>query len=165
MPHRLRLTLSALALVSLSACGWFGGDGPDVNRGPFNPPLFPNETPALRADINEAAEDLDIPAELIHRVVLRESGHRPEARNGPYYGLMQILPATASTMGFEGNPSDLLDPEVNLRYGGAYLRGAYIVADGDMDEAIDWYASGYYYEARNRCLLVETGLRDSEIRC
>jgi soluble lytic murein transglycosylase-like protein len=165
MTPSVRLPLSALALCGLSACGLFGGDDPEVNRGPFNPPLYPNETPALRADINAAAEELDIPAELIHRVILRESDHRPEARNGPYYGLMQILPATASTMGFDGSPSDLLDPEVNLRYAGAYLRGAYIVADGDMDEAISWYANGYYYEARNRCLLVETGLRDSELRC
>jgi soluble lytic murein transglycosylase-like protein len=87
------------------------------------------------------------------------------ARNGPYYGLMQILPETASTMGFSGEPSDLLDAETNLLYAGAYLRGAYIVADGDLDEAVQWYASGYYYEARNRCLLVETGLRDEELRC
>jgi soluble lytic murein transglycosylase-like protein len=160
-----RLAVTAAALSFLSACGLFRGDGGDVSRGPYNPPLYPNETPALREDINNAAEYHDIPAELIHRVILRESDHRPEARNGPYYGLMQVLPATASTMGFDGHPSELLDPEVNLRYAGAYLRGAYIVADGDMDEAIQWYASGYYYEARNRCLLVETGLRDSEVRC
>jgi soluble lytic murein transglycosylase-like protein len=165
MFRRSNCLLSALLLTSLSGCGLFGGDDAAVNRGPFNPPLYPNETPELREDINEAAVELGIPAELIHRVILRESDHRPEARNGPYYGLMQVLPATASTMGFDGHPSELLDPEVNLEYAGAYLRGAWIVAEGDMDEAITWYASGYYYEARNRCLLVETGLRDSEVRC
>ncbi len=151
-------------MSAVSACGWFGGDE-QVTSGPFNPPLFPNESPELRADINQAAADLDIPAELIHRIIQRESGYNPTARNGPYYGLMQILPATAATMGFEGAPSDLLNAETNLRYAGAYLRGAWIVSDGDIDEAVQWYASGYYYEARNRCLLVETGLRDSEVRC
>jgi hypothetical protein len=30
---------------------------------------------------------------------------------------------------------------------------------------VKWYSQGYYYEARNRCLLVETGLRDSEVKC
>ena len=34
-----------------------------------------------------------------------------------------------------------------------------------IGQAVGWYARGYYYEARNRCLLVETGLRDSEVRC
>jgi soluble lytic murein transglycosylase-like protein len=57
----------------------------------------------------------------------------------------------------------LLDPEVNLTYAGRYLRGAWIVSDGDIDAAVGWYARGYYYEARDRCLLVETGLKDREI--
>jgi soluble lytic murein transglycosylase-like protein len=152
-------TLAALAL--LAACGRGGNE---ASRGPYNPPLFPGETPEIRADINEAAAYLDIPAELIHRVIQRESDYNPNARNGPYFGLMQILPQTARTMGFTGSASDLLDPEVNLRYGGAYLRGAYIVSDGDQVQAIRWYANGYYYEARDRCLLIETGLNDNETR-
>jgi soluble lytic murein transglycosylase-like protein len=122
-------------------------------------------TPQMMALVEEYADYHDIPEELLHRVIQRESGYNANARNGPYYGLMQILPATASTMGFDGEPSELLDAETNLLYAGAYLRGAYIVADGDIDEAVGWYASGYYYEARNRCLLVETGLRDEELRC
>ncbi|MEM8882232.1 MAG: lytic transglycosylase domain-containing protein, partial [Pseudomonadota bacterium] len=28
-----------------------------------------------------------------------------------------------------------------------------------------WYARGYYFEARDRCMLVETGLLDREIGC
>ena len=35
---------------------------------------------------------------------------------------------------------------------------------GDEAEAVKWYARGYYFEARDRCLLVETGLADRE-RC
>ena len=62
-------------------------------------------------------------------------------------------------MGFRGQPSDLLDAETNLKYAGKYLRGAYLVANGDPDRAIQWYARGYYYEAKRQGLLVETGLR------
>ncbi len=101
----------------------------------------------------------DIPPDLIHRVVQRESGYNPAARNGPYYGLMQILPQTAATMGFRGDPSDLLDADTNLRYGAKYLRGAWLVSDGSRDKAVMWYAKGYYYEAKRKGLLEETGLR------
>ena len=95
----------------------------------------------------------------MHRVVQRESMYRPSARNGPYWGLMQILPQTARTMGFRGPPSDLLSAEINLTYAVKYLRGAWLVSDGDEAMAVQWYARGYYYEAKRRGLLKETGLR------
>lgn len=118
----------------------------------------------MRALIQQYAVIHEIPESLLHRVIQRESDYRADARNGPYYGLMQILPETARTMGFRGAPSDLLDAEVNLRYAGRYLRGAWIVADGDEASAVQWYARGYYYEARDRCLLIVTGLAARE-RC
>ncbi len=92
-------------------------------------------------------------------MIQRESDYNPGARNGPYYGLMQILPQTARTMGFRGAPQELLNPAVNLRYAGRYLRGAWIVAGGDEAEAVAWYARGYYYEAKRLGLLEATGLR------
>lgn len=120
--------------------------------------LYPNETPELRSLIVEAAQENEVPVSLVQRVVIRESTHRPEARNGPYFGLMQILPATARSMGFRGHPTDLLDAETNLRYAVRYLRGAWLVSDGDEAEAVMWYARGYYYEAKRRGLLDETGV-------
>lgn len=149
----------ALAL-GLGACGSPSGPSEDAYSGA---PLFPNETPELRALINRYAAVHEIPAELLHRVIQRESDYRPEARNGPYWGMMQILPQTAATMGHDGPPSELLDPEVTLIYAGRYLRGAWLVSGGDIEEAIMWYARGYYYEARDNCLLIETGLLDREI--
>ena len=77
--------------------------------------------------------------------------------------MMQILPETARGMGFQGANNELLDAETNLTWAVKYLRGAWLVSDGDMDRAVMWYARGYYYEARDRCLLVETGLLDREI--
>ena len=125
----------------------------------YNPPLHPNETLALREAINRWADHYDLPRALVHRLAIRESTHNPAARNGPYWGLFQILPQTARTMGFRGKDSDLLDPEVNLQYALKYLKGAYVVAGGNQDAAIRWYASGYYYEAKRQGKLVETGLR------
>lgn len=142
-----------IAGVLLAACG--RRDGRD--EAPRD--LFPGETPELRALINHYSAEYQVPAALIHRVVQRESNYNAAARNGPYYGLMQILPQTAQTMGHRGPANELLDPDVNLRYAVKYLRGAWLLSDGSFDVAVKWYASGYYYEAKRRGMLVETGLR------
>ena len=148
--------------LALSACG---APSPDVTR--TTPPLYPGETPEIRALVNKYADHYDVPSSLIHRVIQRESDYRAEARNGPYYGMMQILPATARGMGFQGEPHHLLNAYTNLRWAVKYLRGAWLLSDGDEATAVGWYARGYYYEARDRCMLVETGLLDREInrRC
>ena len=122
-------------------------------------PLHPNETPELRSLINEYAELYDLPRTLLHRVIIRESTHRPWARNGPYYGLMQILPATARSMGFRGQATDLLDAETNLKYAGKYLRGAWMLANGDEARAVQLYARGYWDVAKAAGMLEETGLK------
>ncbi|MFN3970928.1 MAG: transglycosylase SLT domain-containing protein [Gemmobacter sp.] len=150
----IRRRLLFTALAALAACGR-GASQPDR----FDPPLYPNETPDLRALINRHADLNEVPRSLVHRVIIRESRHRPGARNGPYWGLMQILPQTARTMGFQGRPEELLDAETNLRYAVRYLRGAWLLADGSHDRAMMWYARGYYFEARRRGMLAETGLR------
>ncbi|WP_406735630.1 transglycosylase SLT domain-containing protein [Thioclava sp. GXIMD4215] len=142
-----------LGLFALSACG----ATPKAPQQQMN--LRPNETPQLRKMINQYADHYEIPRTLMHRVITRESGYRPDARNGSYYGLMQISPQTAGAMGFRGKPSGLLDPETNLKYAGKYLRGAWMCADGSSDKAVYWYSRGYYYEAKRRGILTETGLR------
>jgi soluble lytic murein transglycosylase-like protein len=157
------LTIALAACLLLSACGG-GMRNDDARRGAQRAAeLYPGETPEMRALVQRYSEVHNIPEALLHRVIQRESDYRPTARNGPYWGLMQILPQTARTMGFSGKPEDLLDPEVNLTYAGRYLRGAWLVADGDIDKAVGWYARGYYFEARDRCMLVETGLKEREI--
>ncbi|WP_226689734.1 lytic transglycosylase domain-containing protein [Ruegeria arenilitoris] len=155
MRFLMRYTVILAALI-LTACG--NEPAEPLTR------LYPGETPELRVMINETADANGVPRSLVHRVIQRESDYRPNARNGPYYGLMQILPATARQMGFRGQPSDLLDAQTNLTYAVRYLRGAWMVSDGNEPEAVMWYARGYYYEARNKCMLVDTGLRDTEVR-
>lgn len=156
LPRRKTLLLLCSAAL-VPSCG--AARKPSTRQATVEPPLYPNETPELRALINKYADLYELPRPLIHKLAIRESTHRPGARNGPYYGLLQILPETARTMGHRGPPSELLDAETNLKYAGKYLRGAWLLSDGDIDTAIGWYARGYYYEAKRRGMLVETGLR------
>ena len=156
MSHTTRRAfLAVLVATAVSACSASSTPAP----APTGPPLYPNETPQLRQKINKWADFYDVPRPLVHRLAIRESTHRPGARNGPYYGLLQILPATARSMGFQGSPKDLLDADTNLKYAVKYLRGAWLLADGDHGTAVKWYSRGYYYEAKRRGMLVETGLR------
>ena len=130
LSRRSLMALTAGAL--LAACS--RKEAPQTTRTDLNP----GETPELRKMIKNSAAEHQIPESLLHRVIQRESGYNPGARNGPYYGLMQIMPQTAQTMGYQGAPEGLLDPETNLRYAGRYLRGAWLVAEGDPDAAMGW---------------------------
>lgn len=121
--------------------------------------LYPGETAQMRKKVDYWARRHAIPPSLLHKIIQRESDYRADARNGPYYGLMQVLPQTARTMGYRGAPAGLLDPDTNLEFAGRYLRGAWLVSDGNEETAIRWYSRGYYYEAKRRGLLKETGLR------
>ena len=71
---------------------------------------------------------------------------------------MQIRHETARGMGYKGTAQGLLDAETNLKYAVKYLRGAYMVADGNHDLAVRFYARGYYYDAKRKGMLDETGL-------
>lgn len=150
-----RTAFLLMCAAATSACS----NTPTAPSAVVGRPLYPNETPELRVKINRWADHYDLPRSLVHKLAIRESTHNPKARNGPYYGLLQILPATARTMGFRGQPSDLLDADTNLEFALKYLRGAWLLSDGDHATAISWYARGYYYEAKRRGMLVETGLR------
>ncbi|MDR5651155.1 lytic transglycosylase domain-containing protein [Ruixingdingia sedimenti] len=156
-PMSRRTVLAMLASTAfLVACG----DRPaDRRRADDDLPAVAPGGRALHDMIDRAATDHGVPAKLVHRVVQRESRYNPGARNGPYYGLMQISAETARVMGYRGRPEGLLDARTNLHYGVKYLRGAWLVADRNHDRAVMWYARGYYYEAKRKGLLRETGLK------
>lgn len=118
-----------------------------------------SERGSLDGLISHYSSEYKVPEALVRRVIVRESGYNPAARNGPYYGLMQISNATARGMGFSGEASGLLDAETNLRYAVRYLAGAYVTAGGNHDRAVQLYASGYYYDAKRLGLLEKAGLR------
>ena len=106
----------------------------------------------------------EVPETLVRRVVKRESNFRPSAYNKGHWGLMQIKHATARGMGYKGNAEGLLDADTNLRYAVKYLRGAYMVAGGDHDQTVRFYARGYYYDAKRAGMLEATGLGRDRVR-
>lgn len=121
-------------------------------------PFKKSGTP-IDALITKYASLYGIPESLLHRVVKRESTYNPRAFNRGHYGLMQIKYSTAKSMGYEGPAEGLFDAETNIKYAGKYLRGAWMVADDKNDGAVRLYAAGYYYHAKRKGLLDETGLR------
>jgi soluble lytic murein transglycosylase-like protein len=100
---------------------------------------------ALDALIARHAAANGLPDSLVHRVVTRESGYNPLARNrSGALGLMQIKYATARGVGYSGSASGLLDAETNLTYAVKYLAGAFQAAGGNANRAVALYQSGYY---------------------
>lgn len=149
---------SIAALLAMAACSQ-PAERMTLREAPATASAAGAPSAEMQAMIARHAAQNGVPVSLVHRVVRRESMYRPGARNGPYYGLMQILPQTAKTMGYQGSPNGLLDAETNLQFGVRYLRGAWLVSGGDEGKAVMWYAKGYYYEAKRQGLLEETGLR------
>jgi soluble lytic murein transglycosylase-like protein len=100
---------------------------------------------ALDAMIASHAAANGLPVELVHRVVKRESGYNPGARNpSGALGLMQIKYATARGVGYSGSASGLFDAETNLTYAVKYLAGAFQAAGGNANRAVALYQSGYH---------------------
>ena len=59
----------------------------------------------------------------------------------------------ARSMGYQGDNKGLLNAETNLKYAVKYLRGAYLVADKNHDQAVRLYARGYYFDAKRKGML------------
>ena len=118
---------------------------------------FSQTAQAQRADyeamVATHAQANGVPAELIHRVIVRESRYRPHlVGRGGTIGMMQIKLATARGMGYTGDAAGLRDPNTNLTYAVKYLAGAYRAANGDANRAVSYYAGGYYYAAKRQRL-------------
>src|ERR1700730_8409534 len=116
---------------------------------------FPHAASAQRADyeamVASHASAKGGPADLVHRVIVRESRYQPRlVGRGGTIGLMQIKLATARGLGYTGTAEGLRDPNTNLTYGVKYLAGAYRAANGDHNRAVHYYASGYYQVAKRQ---------------
>ncbi len=95
----------------------------------------------------------NVPESLVRRVIHRESRGNPRAVSAGNYGLMQIRLGTARAMGYRGGAQGLLNADTNMTYAVKYLAGAYRAAGGNHDQAVRYYASGYYYAAKRKGLL------------
>jgi soluble lytic murein transglycosylase-like protein len=98
---------------------------------------------ALQGLVEQQASANGVPASLVHRVIMRESGYNPRAAHAGNFGLMQIRLGTARAMGYGGAAAGLLDAETNMTYAVRYLAGAYRAAGGNEARALALYARGY----------------------
>jgi len=116
-------------------------------------PFAHAEGESYRAMVESHAAAEGVPAELVHRVIMRESRYNPRAVHAGNYGMMQIKLQTARGLGYTGTAQGLLDPETNLTYAVKYLAGAYRAAHGNHNRAVAYYAGGYYYAAKRQRLM------------
>lgn len=97
---------------------------------------------ALRGLVERTAAENNVPYRLANAIVTIESRYNPHVSNGGALGLMQIKPQTARGLGFRGAPASLFDPDVNVRYGMAYLALAYRDLGGNLCATVMRYQSG-----------------------
>jgi soluble lytic murein transglycosylase-like protein len=89
-----------------------------------------------------AAEN-GVPLPLAHAVVEKESGYNAKATGRGTVGLMQIKPATARGIGYDGPTDALYEPATNLQWGMKYLGGAYKLGGGDTCGTALRYQGGH----------------------
>jgi peptidoglycan lytic transglycosylase len=93
------------------------------------------------------ARNYDLDPALLAAVIYQESKFDPEAKSeSGAIGLMQLLPSTAHgialhTGGSRFRTEDLLNPEINVRYGAFYLRRL-LNKYGDEQTALAAYNAG-----------------------
>lgn len=88
-----------------------------------------------------------LPRGLINAVGKVESSsihtkYSPHDGGSPSYGLLQIKRAAAMEMGFKGPVKKLLNANVNVYYGAAYLAKLHRKTAGDLARTLTCYNSG-----------------------
>lgn len=103
---------------------------------------------SFSAIIDKVASDLALDPDLIMATIMSESSGNPNAKryeekiNDTSCGLMQILTATARTMGYSGTMAGLFDPTANIFYGSKYLAYQSKRYGGRIDHIIAAYNAG-----------------------
>jgi len=89
--------------------------------------------------IDKAANTHGVDARLVAAVAARESAWNPLAVSARgACGLMQLMPATARTLGV----TDIFDPAQNVDAGARYLKSLLDTFGGDIDRALAAYNAG-----------------------
>lgn len=94
--------------------------------------------------LRRLAEEMRVPIDLADVVATVESAYDPHAVGlADEIGLMQVRPAEARQLGFQGSIQDLFEPETNIRLGMTYLAGAWERSGGDLCRALMKYRTGW----------------------
>lgn len=97
-----------------------------------------------KAIVERYASENGVDVGLAHAVISVESNYKVYSRGkAGEIGLMQIKPATARLMGYEGSASGLFDPETNIKFGMKYLGKAQKLGDGTTCGTILKYNAGH----------------------
>lgn len=109
------------------------------SRAPYQESTIEGRLAAFRPHIKSAAEQFDVPEELIRAVILAESSGNPRAVSPRgARGLMQLMDATAR----EAGVSDAFDPGENIRGGTRYLSELLKQFKGNRVLALSAYNAG-----------------------
>ena len=93
----------------------------------------------LHPIITEVATEHEIDPDLIKAIIWAESSFNPNAiSNKGAQGLMQLMPATARSLGVE----DSMNPESNIDGGVRYFKQLMVQFDGDEKLALAAYNAG-----------------------
>ena len=116
-PFNARVIMTAMALPLLVAASASTAD----HTGTIAPAPMPKEK--VRELVRKEAKAQGVPTSLALAVAQVESGFNPLAKsNVGAMGEMQVMPATARALGFDGQDVALLDAAVNVPLGVKYLK-------------------------------------------
>ena len=138
------MTRFAVVLVLAAAAVGFGAWTYSTEPGWYAKVRYPLRYESI---VRGHAENYRLEPSLVAAVIYQESKFRADARSSSgAVGLMQLLPATAvgiaqRTGGSQFEVDDLLDPEINVRYGSWYLRHL-IDKYGSVELALAAYNAG-----------------------
>lgn len=96
----------------------------------------------IKALIAQHAAANGVPLALADAIVRIESRYNPRATNHGAMGLMQIKTQTARGVGFSGSSGDLLNADINLRFGMKYLAQVYNMSGGNVCSTVMRYQTG-----------------------
>ncbi len=118
---------------------WHGTPQPAATVAGLEPVCDPVAPEMLGPIIRSAAEKNGLPEQLIRSVIRSESAGRPCAvSSAGAMGLMQLMPATAQTLGV-ANPFDAAE---NVDGGSRFLKGLLGRFGGDVSLALGAYNAG-----------------------
>lgn len=118
---------------------WGSAAGPAVGLAGQGVPPKSTAKQAIGSIVSAVADEVEIPAHLLHAVIAVESGYDAMAVSPKgAQGLMQLMPATARRFGV----ADPFDPRDNVRGGALYLKWLLDLFGGDLSLAIAGYNAG-----------------------